>query len=68
MTKDEIEGCIVSEWESVRAGFHGGQEIWTTGVLNIGISPEKLIDKVRCLKHKPGRDRVSFVSSVSVFA
>ena len=46
MTQEEIELCICSEWQRVRAGFHGGHEVWTTGILNVGISPEKLIRQV----------------------
>lgn len=38
--------CIESEWDKVRVGFHNGSEIWTNNVLNIGVSPEKLIELV----------------------
>ncbi len=31
----------------VRAGFHGGEDVWTRDVLNLGVRPDKLIAKVR---------------------
>ena len=30
----------------VRIGFHGGKDVWTTDVLNIGVSPARLVEKV----------------------
>ena len=30
----------------VRAGFHGGADVWTRDVLNLGVRPDKLIAKV----------------------
>ena len=30
----------------VRIGFHGGKDVWTNDVLNIGVSPARLIEKV----------------------
>lgn len=34
-------------WERVRAGFHDGVEVWTSGILNLGLSPERLIELCR---------------------
>jgi lycopene cyclase CruP len=34
------------EFNPVRIGFHGGADVWTKDVLNIGVSPAKLIEKV----------------------
>ena len=31
----------------VRAGFHGGEDVWTRDVLNLGVRPDRLIAKVR---------------------
>eukprot|EP00210_Caulerpa_lentillifera_P006796 g6495.t1 len=47
LTTEEIESCLNISWNRVRAGFHKGVEIWTTGVLNLGISPERLVDLCR---------------------
>lgn len=44
---DEAEQCVSSEFNPVRAGFHGGQDVWTENVLNLGVRPDWLIDKVR---------------------
>ncbi|GMH43080.1 hypothetical protein BSKO_11002 [Bryopsis sp. KO-2023] len=42
---EELEECINIEWQDVRAGFHNGTDMWTSDVLNLGISPERLIKK-----------------------
>ena len=47
LTTEEAEDCISIEFNPVRAGFHGSQEVWTRDVLNLGIKPDKLIAKVR---------------------
>lgn len=49
--------CVTASQEShwwgliaqVRAGFHGGEDVWTQDVLNLGVRPDKLIAKVRVL-------------------
>lgn len=46
MTTEEAEECIGIEFNPVRAGFHGGQDVWTRDVLNLGVRPDKAIAKV----------------------
>ncbi len=46
VTREEAEECITSEFNPVRAGFHGGTEVWVRDILNIGVRPEILIAKV----------------------
>lgn len=46
LTKEEVEECITSEFNPVRAGFYGGVDVWTRDVLNIGIRPDRIIAKV----------------------
>ncbi|CAK0769871.1 hypothetical protein CVIRNUC_003711 [Coccomyxa viridis] len=47
LTREEAEECIGIEFNPVRAGFHGGQDVWTRDVLNLGVRPDKAIAKVR---------------------
>ncbi len=46
LTVDEAEECIGVEFNPVRVGFHGGTQVWTRDVLNVGVQPDKLIAKV----------------------
>ena len=46
VSKDEAEECIGIEFNPVRAGFAGGEDVWTRDVLNLGVRPDKLIAKV----------------------
>lgn len=46
LTGKEAEDCIGIEFNPVRAGFHGGQDVWTRDVLNLGVRPDKAIAKV----------------------
>ncbi|GAX73571.1 hypothetical protein CEUSTIGMA_g1022.t1 [Chlamydomonas eustigma] len=47
LSEEEVQSCIAVEFNPVRIGFHGGANVWTKDVLNIGVSPAKLIDKVK---------------------
>jgi lycopene cyclase CruP len=47
LSADDLSACIESEWNPCRCGFHGGGEIYVNDVLNVGISPRKLIEKAR---------------------
>ena len=48
LTSEEADECISIEFNPVRAGFHGSHEhdVWTRDVLNLGVKPDKLINKV----------------------
>ena len=46
LTREEAEECIGIEFNPVRAGFHGGQDVWTRDVLNLGVRPDRAIAKV----------------------
>ena len=48
LTSEEAGECISIEFNPVRAGFHGSHDydVWTEDVLNLGVKPDKLIDKV----------------------
>ncbi len=43
LTAEELEGAIASEYNPVRIKFDGGQEYWVRDVLNVGVSPAKLL-------------------------
>jgi lycopene cyclase CruP len=43
LTADQLEAAISSEFNPVRVGFGGGPDIWVRDVLNIGVSPVRLL-------------------------
>lgn len=45
LTSEEAEECIGVEFNPVRAGFYGGEDVWTRDVLNIGVRPDRIIAK-----------------------
>jgi lycopene cyclase CruP len=49
LTSAELDAVIASEFNPVRVGFEGGADIWVRDVLNIGVSPVRLLET---LKHK----------------
>ena len=47
LSKEEAEEVIGIEFNPVRCGFAGGDDVWLTDVLNVGVKPEVLIAKSR---------------------
>ncbi|MFM2430328.1 MAG: hypothetical protein RLZZ511_1541 [Cyanobacteriota bacterium] len=47
LTVSELEAVISSEFNPVRVGFDGGEDIWVEDVLNIGVSPARLLETVK---------------------
>lgn len=47
LTSDELEEVISSEFNPVRVGFQGVSEVYTENVLNCGVSPKLMIDKLK---------------------
>jgi lycopene cyclase CruP len=47
LTQAELDAAISSEFNPVRVGFMGGEDIWVRDVLNIGISPERLLETLK---------------------
>ncbi|MBF1999691.1 MAG: FAD-binding oxidoreductase [Synechococcales cyanobacterium M58_A2018_015] len=43
----ELEQAIVTEYNPARIGFHGGIELWVEDVLNIGVDPVFLLDRLK---------------------
>lgn len=52
LTREEAEECIGIEFNPVRAGFHGGHDVWTRDVLNLGVRPDQAIAKVLIETHR----------------
>jgi lycopene cyclase CruP len=42
LTMEEVEQVIGIEFNPVRCGFAGGEDVWLTDVLNVGVKPEVL--------------------------
>ena len=53
-TSSELDSFIASEFNPVRVAFHEGSEIWTKDVLNLGVSPVKLVDAARAVLQSNG--------------
>jgi 2-polyprenyl-6-methoxyphenol hydroxylase-like FAD-dependent oxidoreductase len=47
LSGEDAAAAISIEFNPVRAGFHGGQDVWTRDVLNIGVSPARLVAAAR---------------------
>ncbi|KAF6251608.1 hypothetical protein COO60DRAFT_604343 [Scenedesmus sp. NREL 46B-D3] len=47
LTAAEAESCIALEFNPVRVGFHGGTDVWTRDVLNLGVKPDRLVALMR---------------------
>ena len=47
LSHEEAEAAVAVEFNPVRAGFHGGSDVWTRDVLNLGVRPAALVDAAR---------------------
>ena len=47
LTREEAEEVIGIEFNPVRCGFPGGEDVWLADVLNVGVRPERLIHFAR---------------------
>eukprot|EP00271_Cylindrocystis_brebissonii_P005231 TRINITY_DN17188_c0_g1_i1.p1 TRINITY_DN17188_c0_g1~~TRINITY_DN17188_c0_g1_i1.p1 ORF type:complete len:622 (+),score=96.60 TRINITY_DN17188_c0_g1_i1:241-1866(+) len=47
LSTEEMEAVIAVEFNPNRCGFAGGKDIWVRDILNLGISPRLLLDKVK---------------------
>ncbi|KAG7670784.1 hypothetical protein Ndes2526B_g01462 [Nannochloris sp. 'desiccata'] len=47
LSVEDAEASVSIEFNPVRAAFHGYKDVWTSDVLNLGVSPEKLIEGAR---------------------
>ncbi|KAK9845750.1 hypothetical protein WJX81_001368 [Elliptochloris bilobata] len=65
-TAEEAEECVSSEFNPVRAGFHGSPDVWTRDVLNLGVRPDRIIAKVRQRFEAKGGMVLEFASAAGV--
>lgn len=47
LTPEELESAIATEYNPARVGFKPGNEIWVEDVLNIGVDPVYLLEKLK---------------------
>ncbi|MEM9567420.1 MAG: FAD-binding oxidoreductase [Cyanobacteria bacterium P01_E01_bin.34] len=47
LSKEELERAISMEFNPVRLSFLGGEDVWVRDVLNIGVSPEILLEQLK---------------------
>jgi lycopene cyclase CruP len=47
LNETELAAVISSEFNPVRVGFNGGADIWVEDVLNIGVSPARLLETLK---------------------
>ena len=47
LTQEEAEQCVSIEFNPIRAGFDGSEDIWVRDVLNLGFSPVTAVELVR---------------------
>ncbi len=47
LDETELAAVISSEFNPVRVGFNGGADIWVEDVLNIGVSPARLLETLK---------------------
>ena len=47
LTPEELDRAIATEYNPARVGFHPGKDIWVKDVLNIGVDPICLLEKLK---------------------
>ncbi|MEL7085614.1 MAG: FAD-binding oxidoreductase [Cyanobacteria bacterium J06597_1] len=47
LSEEELEMAISMEFNPVRLSFLGGEDVWVRDVLNIGVSPEILLEQLK---------------------
>ncbi|KAG2423187.1 hypothetical protein HXX76_010955 [Chlamydomonas incerta] len=54
LSAEELRGCVISEFNPIRVGFMGGEDVWTQDVLNLGVHPRTLLDSLKRRFHAAG--------------
>lgn len=53
--QQQLEDMIAVEFNPNRCGFKGGQEVWVSDILNLGVSPKRLVQAAReCFEEHGG--------------
>lgn len=47
LSEEELEEAIASQYNPARITFNGGPDLWVTDVLNIGVDPVYLLEKLK---------------------
>ncbi len=47
LSEEELGEAIATQYSPARIAFNGGQELWVTDVLNIGVNPVYLLEKLK---------------------
>ena len=47
LTEEQLESAIDTEFNPLRLSFLGGEDIWVRDVLNIGVSPVRLLERLK---------------------
>lgn len=47
LTEQEAQQCVAIEFNPIRAGFDGSEDIWVRDVLNLGFRPVTAIELVK---------------------
>ncbi|GLC52765.1 hypothetical protein PLESTB_000665700 [Pleodorina starrii] len=47
LSREELREAVVSEFNPIRVGFLGGEDMWTRDVLNLGVHPRRLLEALR---------------------
>ncbi|MGK7910020.1 MAG: FAD-dependent oxidoreductase [Synechococcus sp.] len=75
LSEEELETAIAMEFNPVRLSFLGGEDVWVRDVLNIGVSPETLLEQLKArfladggtlLEHTPVENVVVHPDGVEV--
>ncbi|PRW45123.1 fad dependent oxidoreductase [Chlorella sorokiniana] len=54
LSQQDVEASISVEFNPVRVGFAGGSDLWTRDVLNLGVSPARLVAAARARFEEAG--------------
>ncbi len=77
LSEEELAEAIATQYNPARITFNGGKELWVTDVLNIGIDPVYLLDKLKqkflasggtLLEHTPFQSATVHPNGVSIQA
>ncbi|MGB7084772.1 MAG: FAD-binding oxidoreductase, partial [Phormidesmis sp.] len=75
LSEAELEKAIASQYNPARITFNGGEDLWVTDVLNIGVDPVYLLEKLKqtftgsggiLLEHTPFRSATVHPNGISI--
>ena len=47
LSLEDLEEVIISEFNPNRVTFKGGEDVWVNDILNVGVAPDKLVEKMK---------------------